>query len=728
MTDINLKNLLNRKYTQVVIITILLVSAFVFNFFLTNSSFKELKVFELNQYEYIPTLNGSCIYSINEIEEWLEKSEINSYEVLKYYDLNQESKWDKFNIDCFGKISGSSLPQNNDVTKATKNIDLIVYPQIFFSHILILIFLFSIKRNKIAIENKVVLLTLLLTIFSQITNYFYIFLDSYSWILMIIISNYITGLTLNKKYILFFISFLFGVNTSIYFLILYILVLIIDTEFKFINLKHLFKIALVLYLSSRVLDLSYSLRFNNDHYVWIISAMRMEALSMSEYLASWDHKGPVIYLLYFLALKIFSISNIWLGISIFYLLVVAITAILFEKILITKYKDYRSAIYFSISILVLILTLDPNAGLLKFDTRFIGSFLILLAVYFYLVKENLKIFSLFLFLATFNLGSFVLIQVFLSIFVWSISKHKKNVFKKLFTYNAIWTFVAAIYLQFTNQLYEFFILNIKFNLGLSETYNYYSTTQALLKSSVPVLFFVISFIFYIFGKKLDKHLIIILWTFLEILHIDLTGPRFPDYQVVLYIPLYLSVAFLFLYIVNNSTQKNKSIYLNVLISSLVAFSLLFSDISNYPKNNIGENNLTYGNRILFSNEELENRYENLVVIKNDLKNYNFGFLIADADQTKFNALFKHHIIPTTRMWLYPYHFRSAKQPWDNFFSDTYFEEQFLNDVLKEKPRFLIIENSFNLNDTYKKLIKKYVEQYKVSEKCFEYYCIIEMAQ
>ena len=240
---------------------------------------------------------------------------------------------------------------------------------------------------------------------------------------------------------------------------------------KIINPKSGFSLILLLYLVSRVLDLSYSMRLNNDHYVWIVSAMRMEYYDLNVYSAAIEHKGPVIMFVYFLILKIFGISNIWLGISVFYLSSVALIAYLIFQILKIKFSN-ENFIFLILSFLILILTLDPNAPLLKFDTRFLGSTFLLIALYFYLVKENLKYFTFFTFLASFTIGSFVITHLVLSIFVWIMSKYDKETFTKLFIYNFIWTSLSIIYLFFTKQLYDFYVLNIKFNLALSDTTYY----------------------------------------------------------------------------------------------------------------------------------------------------------------------------------------------------------------------------------------------------------------
>ena len=111
-----------------------------------------------------------------------------------------------------------------------------------------------------------------------------------------------------------------------------------------------------------------------------------------------------------------------------------------------------------------------------------------------------------------------------------MSKYDKETFTKLFIYNFIWTSLSIIYLFFTKQLYDFYVLNIKFNLALSDTTYYYSLEQAIKKNIIPFLIVCFSLLIYLKIRKVDKYSIIIIWPIIEILHLKLTGPRFPDYK------------------------------------------------------------------------------------------------------------------------------------------------------------------------------------------------------
>ena len=705
---------------------------FLGNLVLTNYKFNDLKNSELSNFDYLPTLNGECIYQKNEMIDWINNSEIQNFAIVFIDDSTTLSEIGLFDFKCLGKVSGSSLVQNYKIDSNIKNIDLVVYPTFLLSHIFILLIIFSLRKKRLLINKLHITFLLLIATFFNNTDYFEVYYDSYSWIFLYIISYSIDEISQQKKYVLFFLTFLFAINPLNIIIFTYIFILFISVNQKFfnwkiINTKSFFILILLVYLASRVLDLSYTLRLNNDHYVWIVSAMRMEYYDLNVYSAGIEHKGPVIMLVYFLILKIFGISNIWLGISISYLSTVALIAYIIFKTLKMKFSN-ENFILLILSFLVLILTLDPNAPLLKFDTRFLGSTFILIALYFYLVKDNLLYFTLFTFLAPFTIGSFVITHLVLSIFVLILSRFDKETFKKLFIYNFIWSSLSLIYLFFTRQLYDFYVLNIKFNLALSNTTYYYSLEQAIKKSIIPFLIICFSLVIYLKIRKVDKYAILIIWPIVEILHLKLTGPRFPDYQAILYIPFFLCLAYLLLFIYED---KKQLLYQGILLFLFVTLSIFFPEVRSYPINNIGSDNILIGNRIFmstdFKNSKSYSKYEKLSLNEKNLNEYKAGILIANLDQTKFDAIFKYNIIPSTRMWVYSSHYRSSSVNWNNFYSDENFSKLFNKDILNENPELVIIENTFDLNNTHLNLLGGYISQKNQTTECFEQYCVIELS-
>ena len=123
MTTINLKNFLENKYFRIIVI--LFVTLFLFfaviNLF-SSLKFSELRINELTQFEYIPTLNGSCIYETQEIVTWVKKTTIDTFKIV----LNPEIGL--FDFKCLGKVSGSSAVQNLVISQNIKNLDIGIVP------------------------------------------------------------------------------------------------------------------------------------------------------------------------------------------------------------------------------------------------------------------------------------------------------------------------------------------------------------------------------------------------------------------------------------------------------------------------------------------------------------------------------------------------------------------------------------------------------------------------
>ena len=81
-------------------------SVFAVNNLFLSARFGELKNYELNQYEYIPTLNGQCIYETKEIATWVKKTTIDTFEIVlnrnRFLILNV---LEKFLVHRFYKIT-----------------------------------------------------------------------------------------------------------------------------------------------------------------------------------------------------------------------------------------------------------------------------------------------------------------------------------------------------------------------------------------------------------------------------------------------------------------------------------------------------------------------------------------------------------------------------------------------------------------------------------------------
>ena len=720
-----IKNFKTENFIPLIFIFSLVFVIFSSTTFL-NYQNSEIRTEELSQSDYLPTLNGNCYYSISEIQKWLDQENIENYRFIYIHELYDEYKIEINNIKCFGKISGSSISQNEYINNIDKRVDLVVYPTLILSYVLLAFLIGSYKHKTFVIDKKHLSILLLFIMFINSFTKYKIYFDSFSWIITLLLVFYLKDVSSSKKYLLCFVCFLFAVNPRNILLIVLIAIIYLNFNFKSFKFQYFYFSSLFVYLGSRISDLSYSLRFNNDHYVWIATAMRMDYLNVFEYIAFWDHKGPIISIIYFLLINVFGISNIWIGISISYLVLIILVVFLSERILINYYGKHP-LIYLSISILMLILSLDPNLGLLKFDTRYLGSVLILIGLYYFLVKNNLCLTTLFLFLATFTVGSFVIAQIFISLFIFVNSSFSKKIFLDLLKYNFYWLGIATLYLYATNQLYEFYILSIYYNLGLGSTKFYYSLSQAIGKSIIPLLVILVSLLFYLKDMKINKYFVFVIWSIAEIIHVKVTGPRFPDYQVVLYVPLFLTSAYLLLENLLNKSEHQKKLFSNILIFTLLVSALFSDNVRDYPKNNIGTENLIFGNRIFISESTKNKDYQKVEVIDKKLINYEFGIVLADLDQTKFDAMFKYHLIPSGRAWMYTYHFRS-NDIWNNFFSDNYFESSFKEDLERELPKFAIIENKFDLNESHMNLLKNYIEPRVLEKNCYEEYCLYKLSE
>ena len=178
----------NFKIEKFLIFIFSLLVIFFVNSALTNYKFNDLKISELSNFDNLPTLNGECIYQKNEIIDWINNSKIKNYEIVFIDDSTTLSEIGLLEFKCLGKISGSSLLQNYKIDSNIKNIDLVVYPTFLLSHLLTALFIISIRKKSISIDKDYLTFlfasSLLINQFSSAQ----IFFDSYSWILLMLIT------------------------------------------------------------------------------------------------------------------------------------------------------------------------------------------------------------------------------------------------------------------------------------------------------------------------------------------------------------------------------------------------------------------------------------------------------------------------------------------------------------------------------------------------------------
>tara|TARA_Y100000590_G_C15742697_1_gene1020858 strand:- start:4967 stop:6574 length:1608 start_codon:yes stop_codon:yes gene_type:complete len=466
------------------------------------------------------------------------------------------------------------------------------------------------------------------------------------------------------------------------------------------------------------------LEVNQDSVAWVVTALRMDELNLFEYQASWDHKGSLIYWVYFGIYKMFKVSNnLWANYSIMFIVISYVISYYCYKILLKEEKESTLLPFLVSTLIFLNLIFSPGEGYPVFDTRFLGSALIFFSIYNTLKGAFIPS-SVFLALAVICLPSYALTAATLFIYIIYINKDKQEKIKKIITSFFGVNLLYLLYLYLTSQLLDFYNLSIKYNLMLRGVGTYFPFEKIVENNTYLFLIFIFSTVLINpLYKKFDKSfLIIYLWGVLSLAHLVLTGPRFVQYDQLIIISLNLLGFYLIRWVVNFiKLQKENTIFKNLIYILIISVPLNIASISiiqsleitNIKSSNVFQN---FQEIFLFEDDSL--------VYKEKPK-----FALFYVDGTDWKAVMdSYNFLPSTRVWQLYWHKRDSSWAesfnWDELISNEEFENVFFSDLINEKPQYAIID--INYLESHGNYLYSYVlNNYEIIN-CEKKYCIYEI--
>ena len=497
-------------------------------------------------------------------------------------------------------------------------------------------------------------------------------------------------------------------------------------EYKILTIT-CFVIVIGLYLE----QVSYTLRMNRDTYVWLNTAIRMDQLNLFEYKSTWEHKGSVIFWIYFIATKFIKVyENIWLNLGLVFILFNSFCSYIVYKIL---SKQFIDRLFVSlISFLVFInLTFSPRKttysmtetsyGSAFFDTRIIGSAFILLGIYFLLEKKYY--YSTFcLVIGVLALPSFLIssLILFLLILLYELKSNRQRI--KLLSVGFVIVLFYILYLLLSMQLNDFYLINIKFNLLLNNVGDYYPI-EIIIRQNF-VLFLNFAFILIFFNRLRNSYgrfyLITLTWSLTSLIHLIVTGPRWAHYETIIVIPFVFCGGLLFNEIykyVNKFKIENKKNYFRYFIVTIILglYTVQYSNNMNY---------------ISFLNSE--NSSSSLINEFNDYGTYDkesSQLALILVNDSEWDYLFNNYsFVPATRTWPTLWHKRDegwyALYSFDKLFDEKYFKNTFFDDLENENPNYAILGT--DIKSTHNNYLYDYVLTNYTIEKCERSYCIYKL--
>ena len=433
-----------------------------------------------------------------------------------------------------------------------------------------------------------------------------------------------------------------------------------------------------------------------DQQIMLLTSAKMHYFDIPSYEAAWNHHSPILFFITKFSYYFFDFNNATLGFYALYSILLISISILLYRILNEFFKNKIISISGSL-IFVFDISSSTIGGNLFFDNRTLGIFfqaIILLNCLNYL-KSNKNIYlyliSIFSILQIYNLESYGI--TILGIYLYLIYIEKNYI--KFFTHSTIASMLTIFYLLIINtlngELDEFFDLNILFHfdsIGLTNKFESINTST-LLKNlfvggntnvSLFVSLFIVLFVFISFLVKYkaksikENENIIYVLLFGEFVHLFLTGPRFTSYAQILLLPIYI----LFFINVLGLLEKMKiSKIFGYFVFFLIFFIMQFGDVVNNRTSLIDG---TFKETLESYNKPAED--PNLILTWVNIDKYE-------------NVFFENNSLPSTRLWWW-HQMKFIDEFYDKdykMFDDELLEEIFLQDVILEQPKILVIDRS-----------------------------------
>ena len=565
--------------------------------------------------------------------------------------------------------------------------------------IFIPIFLFALYQLILLSKNESLRVFLIITFFSisiDLTIYLKDYLNDFRLLknieffifLIFVIFLFNTKIIKNKNTAYLFLIFKFYLPTSVIILAYFYFTVL---SYKKLN-KYIYYIPiLIIFIISSLDSFYHTTKSNPDNYIFFIGGLKSNFFNLPIYKAALDIKGFMLYEIFKFSSKLilFLEINQWF-VFIFLILVILFVVNFCIYKLLSLEKISPEIIIFIQFFITQDLLFDSNET--RIGARIIGSTFVLLSLYF-LYLEKYFYSSLFLISAIFTLISFI-IPAFLVLIYITVLK-----IKKYYLYMCLNAVLFIFYLTITNQLYEYYILNLDFVINYS----------SLPYTNIPTLGFLNIFVLllipiFLISLKIDFKLIdfktinlqtmVFVWFIGELLHLYISESRFDHYKNLLIIPVYLLLGI----VITNESKFDFRKILIVFIAILVGYS---------------NTNSSYNYEVKLTNLTFNDIEINKNVAKKD---FSYGVFLSNLlnPHIYYPFLDNHSIIQGPRSWLLfenPEHLNFNEEEMFTFFKE---------DLRRYEPSVVLVTRDFELANSYN-FIQNFIDSLEIME-CNDIYC------
>lgn len=659
----------------------------------------------------IPTFNYLCLYSENEAVIQLNEIGIDNISIVS-------EKSGINDIDCWGKIAGSSKPQNELIIN-TKNITLVKKTpdllNVFLSMTFIIvilsqsIFFLNYKYNKSRVYVHLLMSSLILLLF-------FLNLKNLIFILLVALITEFFIYSFSKKINKFQIIKKF------------------NSDIQNLLNKNTDKILFAVFLTVLIRriysfwqNLPYS-HSNIDNLITQITAKRSVELKISNFEAAYNHHTTIVNEFNKIS---YNLSKIFFDYDFFslkghYILLIFISiASGLLMFLSLQLLDVSKTLSIFIGFVLIIEQTTSTFKPLRNDVRTYESLFLIVLVFLFLkfnsTSKWLSLIGFFSFIAFYNLETSLFSIVFIALLI--LYKLKFSLFEFLpYVYGMLLSFsVVLTHLLISGDLMRVVNYNYLFHLKMErgQRESVFDAIGFLEFKELTTIFHFIFFICIVFtllnskifskDKRLDIYLLkaIFLGQFISIVF---TGPRFAAYGLSLRIPYFLITA----YILNEFFKQIKVSKLKVLllfsISPFFMTSFVYGDIEIINNSYNSDSNLKI-------NEERNN----LIYKLNQTNKEGAPVFSWIPPDDYFWLYFNGEQLPATRYWWW-FDMKYTTINWYNW-QGIWDETQVINNIYSdldfEETKVALKSKNSNKNEVFDKVLESRFNQFY----CSDNYCL-----
>lgn len=484
----------------------------------------------------------------------------------------------------------------------------------------------------------------------------------------------------------------------------------------------------LIFIYRTIVNLPYSF-IHSDNIISTLSVNRMISFDLNVYDSTWnEHTTLLIYIEKFI-IQLFNSFDFSHGIYPFFVMFVifsVIGSLLLVKVL-KFYTNSSEAIYIVATIFFLDLVSSANR-VIRFDTRFLGSVLLLLFLFSFLTffkKEKKSYLYLCVVLGTliiFNLESyFVTVLLFFFTYLYLKKPNFLSIFKLFLTF-LMSVGLIIVFHFYTGQLSELWNLNILFHLNSSRNQGVnilyaISGVEFFPSINVYIILFSIWIIYVAINRNFLKRteiLVLNIYLLGEVSHLLLTGPRWIAYGQILRVPLMIVLCvfidkFLDSVKIKDNFNKLKNNGFILLLLPFFIMTFIGGPFSFERKIDREKNILeSVDSRNEILSEVSKHNYSESYFLWTENKNWSWMYVEAG-------------FVPATRMWLWLQAYEEKKPyfAWDDRWGIQVIEQYWLEDIVNENTNLFIVDSNFIPMPDF---VNKYIENNTKFVNCINNFC------